>query len=158
MTEAKHTEAIDAPIAAVYQQWLDVGSFASYMPAVHDVTVTSDFYSHWTLSIGKLTRSFDAEVIEQLPEERVRWRAITGDIAFEGSAVFEATTDQQTSVTVTVTWTPSTAAERAGAALGADDRALAAALTAFKRHVETSDAPSGHSYVTLRSVDPKPAD
>ncbi len=153
MTEARHTETIDAPIAAVYQHWLDVGSFASFMPAVRSVTTSSDFYSRWTLAIGGLTRSFDAEIVEQLPEQRVSWRSITGDLALEGRAEFQAASDLRTTVTLSVTGTPTTAAERAAAALGADDRALRVALSGFKRHVESSDHPTGRSYVTLRSVD-----
>ncbi|MGA1835881.1 SRPBCC family protein [Herbiconiux sp. 11R-BC] len=153
MTEAHHTETIDAPIAAVYQHWLDVGSFPSFMPAVRSVTTSSDFYSQWTLAIGGLTRSFDAEIVEQLPEQRVSWRSITGDLALEGRAEFQAASDVRTTVTLTVTWNPTTAAERAAAALGADDRALRVALGGFKRHVESSDHPAGRSYVTLRSVD-----
>lgn len=153
MAQAHHTETIAAPIAAVYQHWLDVGSFATYMPAVRSVTTSSDFYSHWTLSIGGLTRSFDAEIVEQLPEERVSWRTLTGDVSFEGRAEFRAEGEDRTAVTLTITWTPSTAAERAAAALGADDRAVRVSLRGFKRHVETSDRPSGHSYVTIRSVD-----
>ncbi|WP_440711508.1 SRPBCC family protein [Herbiconiux sp. YIM B11900] len=158
MTEAQHTVTIDAPIAAVYQRWLDVGTFGSFMPAVREVTVSSDFYSHWTLSIGGRSLDFDTEIIEQLPEERVRWRAITGDVDFVGTAVFEETAERRTTLTVTIVWTPSTAAARGAAALGVDDRALKAALRAFAQHVEGQDDPPGHSYVTLRSVDAKTAD
>jgi hypothetical protein len=40
MTEARHTVTMEAPIAA-----------------------------GWTLSIGRLTCEFDAEIVEQLPEQ-----------------------------------------------------------------------------------------
>lgn len=155
MTRAQHSETVQAPIAAVYQQWLDVESFASFMPAVRSAESTSEYYSRWTLSIGGITRTFDAEIIEQLPEERVRWRTLTGDVTVEGSVTFEARSDDRTSVTLAVDWQPATAAERAAAALGVDDRAVAAALRGFSRHVESTPAPKGHSYVTLRAVDAK---
>jgi uncharacterized membrane protein len=157
MAEARHTVTIEAPIAAVYQQWLDVESFPRFMPMVRSVTVSADIYSHWVLSVGRLTREFDAEIVEQLPEERVGWRTITGDISFTGEALFEATADSQTTVTLSVTWDPQTAAERAAAALSTDDRAVRAALLAFAAHAATHEGPSGHSYITLRSTDPRPA-
>jgi uncharacterized membrane protein len=156
MTNAQHTVSVEAPIAAVYQQWLDVESFPQFIPLVREVTTSAEIYSHWTISVGRLTRSFDAEIVEQLPEERVSWRTITGDVTATGEATFSETSDTRTAVTLSVTWEPSTPAERAAAALGTDDRAVKAALRAFKSHVETNGGPSGHSYVTLRSVDADP--
>ncbi len=155
MTEARHTVTIKAPIAAVYQQWLDVESFPRFVPAVREVTTSAEIYSHWTLSIGRLTREFDAEIIEQLPEQRISWRTITGDILFTGTVTFEEPAENTTDVTVTVTWTPGTAVERAAVTIGADDHALRTALKGFKHYIEEHGGPSGHSYVTLRSVDPE---
>ena len=160
MTEAHHTEVIEAPIAAVYQQWLDVESFSRFIPAVKAVTTSADVYSHWTLSIGSpgaisaLTREFDAEITEQLPEERVSWRTLSGDLSLTGSATFAEPAEGTTEVTLSVTWAPKSAAEHAAATLGVDDRIVTSALREFKHYVETHDGPSGHSYVTLRSVDP----
>jgi uncharacterized membrane protein len=153
MTEARHTVTIEAPIAAVYQQWLDVESFPAFVPAVQEVTTSADVYSHWTLSIGGITREFDAEITEQLPEERVSWRTITGDILFTGVVTFVERAEDRTDVTLSVTWTPETAAERAAIVIGVDDHAVRAALKGFKQYVETHGGPSGHSHVTLRSVD-----
>ncbi len=157
MTHAQHAETINGPIAAVYQQWLDVESFPKFVPALRAVTATSDFYSHWTLSIGRITREFAAEITEQLPEERVSWRSLTGDVTFDGSTTFEEITDETTKVTVTVNWTPQTPAEHAAATFKADDRAIRTALRGFKQYAEENGGPSGHSYVTLRSADPEPA-
>ena len=153
MTETRHTVTIEAPISAVYQQWLDVESFPEIVPTVQEATVTADFYSHWTLSIGRITRAFDAEITEQLPEEKVAWRSLTGDVTFTGTATFKELGPDQTNVTVTLTWTPTSAAERAAIVLRADRRALRDALNAFKTFLETNGGPTGHSYITLPALD-----
>ena len=153
MSEASQQVTIDVPIAAVYQQWMNAESFAVFVPAVSAVTASTEIYSHWTVTVGRLTREFDIEITEQLPEERVAWRTITGDLSFSGRADFEAAGDLGTVVTVTVDWTPGTAVERAAAALGGEGRAIRAVLHDFKAHVEKTGGPSGHSYVTLKSVD-----
>lgn len=36
--------------------------------ARHTVTMEAPIADDWTLSIGRLAREFDAEIIEQLPE------------------------------------------------------------------------------------------
>ncbi|MFB2582696.1 SRPBCC family protein [Herbiconiux sp. P15] len=153
MAAAEHHVTIDVPIAAVYQQWIDVGSFPEFLAGVRSVTGSTDFYSHWTIGIGRITREFDLEITEQLPEERVAWRTITGDVSFTGHADFQAVSDLSTSVSLTIDWSPGSAAERAAALIGADDRVVRAALDEFKAHVEKTGGPSGHSYVTLKSVD-----
>jgi uncharacterized membrane protein len=153
MTEAQYSATVDVPLAAAYKQWIDFESFPQFLDAVTNVETTSETYSHWTLSVGRLTREFDAEILEQLPEQRVAWRTIGGDISFSGRAEFEAVDGDSTRVTLTVVWQPSTATERAAAALGADDRTVRMALRSFKQHTEATGGPPGRSHVMLASID-----
>jgi uncharacterized membrane protein len=153
MNEAHHSETIAVPIAAVYQQWLDAGSFPEFVPAVQAVDVTSDVYSHWTLTIGGITREFDVETVEQLPEEVVRWRTITGGIALMARTTFAEAGDEATEVTLSVQWDPSSVAGKIASKLGTGSIPVRAVLKGFKHYVEEHGGPSGHSYVTLPSVD-----
>lgn len=153
MATAHHTETIRAPIAAVYQQWLDLESFPGFAPMVRSVTVTAELYSRWTLSIGRLSREFTAEITEQLPEERVAWRSLAADALHTGIATFTAISDSTTRVGVSVEWTPSTRLEHVAVVVGADDRAVRSLLRGFARHAEQDTGPKGHSYITLKSVD-----
>lgn len=146
-----HRIVVDLPIAAVYKQWVDFESFPAFLPAVREVTTTGEVYSRWTVAIGRLSRQFLAEILEQLPEERLVWRTIEGDVWFSGDATFEALDKQHTAVTVTVHWKPVNAVERTAAALGLAGRVVRGTLEAFKTYIESTGGPSGHSRVKVVS-------
>ena len=156
MARARHSETIHAPIAAVYQQWLDVEAFPLFVSAVRTVSVTAELYSHWTLSLANLEREFDIEIVEQAPEERISWRSITGEPAHTATASTEDA-DDRTTVTVTLEWTPDGPAERSAALLKADTHALRTAVRGFKRYVETHGGPEGHSHVVVQPLDADPS-
>lgn len=149
----QHAVTVELPIAAVYKQWVDFESFPQFLPAVREVTKTGEVYTRWTLSIGRISRHFVAEITEQLPEERVAWRTIEGDVWFSGDAVFEAVDKKRTRVTLSVDWRPVTPVERAADALGMAGRVARTSLRAFKDYIETTGGPSGRSRVKLVSSD-----
>jgi uncharacterized membrane protein len=160
MTEAHHSVVVHAPLSAVYLAWIDLESFPSFLDPVESVESSSETYSHWVLSVGRVRREFDAEILEQIPDDHLSWRTISGDLAFRARADFAATDEESTRVTLTVDWEPRTGAERAAAAVGVDDRVVRSALRAFARHVESTGGPKGRSHVTIRAVDrddPPPA-
>lgn len=149
----QHTVIVELPIAAVYKQWVDFEAFPQFLPAVREVTKTGEVYTRWTLSIGRISRHFVAEITEQLPEERVAWRTIEGDVWFSGDAVFEAVDKKRTRVTLSVDWRPVTPVERAADALGMAGRVARTSLRAFKDYIETTGGPSGRSRIKLVSSD-----
>ena len=153
VSTVQHGIVVDLPIAAVYKQWVDFESYPEFLPAVREVTTTGEVYSRWTVAISKLSRQFLVEILEQLPEERLVWRTIEGDVWFSGDATFDAIDKQQTRVDVTVHWKPVSAVERTAAALGLAGRVVRGALEAFKTHIESTGGPSGHSRIKV--VSPK---
>ena len=120
---------------------------------VREVKLTGEVYSRWTVAISKLSRQFLVEILEQLPEERLVWRTIEGDVWFSGDATFDAIDKQQTRVDVTVHWKPVSAVERTAAALGLAGRAVRGTLEAFETYIESTGGPSGHSRIKV--VSPK---
>lgn len=153
VSTVQHSIVVELPIAAVYKQWVDFESYPEFLPAVRDVTTTGEVYSRWTVAISKLSRQFLVEILEQLPEERLVWRTIEGDVWFSGDASFEAIDKQQTRVDVTVHWKPVSTVERTAAALGLAGRAVRGTLEAFKSYIESTGGPSGHSRIKV--VSPK---
>ena len=70
---------VEAPVAQVYAYWRDFSNFPSFMPDVQEVTVTGPATSHWKVS-GPLGKSveWDAEITEDVPNERISWRSLEG--------------------------------------------------------------------------------
>jgi uncharacterized membrane protein len=153
VSTVQHSIVVDLPIAAVYKQWVDFESYPEFLPAAREVKLTGEVYSRWTVAISKLSRQFLVEILEQLPEERLVWRTIEGDVWFSGDATFDAIDKQQTRVDVTVHWKPVSAVERTAAALGLAGRVVRGTLEAFKTYIESTGGPSGHSRIKV--VSPK---
>ncbi|GLK18278.1 SRPBCC family protein [Herbiconiux flava] len=160
LRKATRSIVVKAPLSAAYKQWVDLESFPDFLEPVSSVAVTSETYSHWVLSVGRITREFDAEILEQIPDDHLSWRTIGGDLAFTGRADFAAVDDDSTRVTLSVSWEPHTAAERAAATVGIDARVIASALRSYAKHLVSTGGPKGRSHVTIKSVDrddPPPA-
>jgi uncharacterized membrane protein len=68
---------VEAPVEQVYAYWRDFSHFPSFMPDVQEVTVTGPTTSHWKVA-GPLGRSveWDAEITEDLPNQRIAWRSV----------------------------------------------------------------------------------
>ncbi|MFB2556664.1 SRPBCC family protein [Herbiconiux liangxiaofengii] len=160
MRQARHSVVVPVPIAAAYKQWIDVESFPLFFHPVSSVSQTAEAYTHWVVTVGRIVREFDAEIVEQIPDDHVTWRTIGGDLAFTARADFVSDGDGSTRVTLTVDWDPGSAAERAAAAVGVDGRVVRSALRSYARYLEKTGGPKGRSHVTIRSVDredPPPA-
>jgi uncharacterized membrane protein len=74
------------------------------------VQVINDQLSNWTIKTipGGPTIEWDAEIINEVPNERIGWRSLQGaDVENTGSVVFEAMPDAGvTWVTVTLQYIP----------------------------------------------------
>ena len=58
---------VEAPVAQVYAYWRDFSNFPAFMPDVEEVTVTGP--------LGKSVE-WDAEITEDIPNQRIAWRSI----------------------------------------------------------------------------------
>ncbi|HSO51548.1 MAG TPA: SRPBCC family protein [Actinomycetes bacterium] len=94
---------VQAPVAQVYAYWRDFSNFPSFMPDVEEVTVTGPSTSHWKVS-GPLGKSveWDAEIIEDVPNQRIAWKSIgDADVDNAGAVRFDdrgATTNIEVSL------------------------------------------------------------
>jgi uncharacterized membrane protein len=81
-------------------------------------------------------REFDAEITEQLPDERVAWHA-TGGEKQAGVVTFHRLDDDHTRVTVQMDFEPQGIVETAGDKLGIVDRRVKGDLHRFKEFIES---------------------
>ena len=56
------------------------------MSGVEEVRQVGDAMTHWIAQIAGVRREWDAEIVEQVPDEKVAWAATTG--ATNAGAVF----------------------------------------------------------------------
>ncbi|WP_369056148.1 SRPBCC family protein [Kineococcus terrestris] len=138
------TESIDVqvPVRTAYNQWTQFESFPEFMGGVESVTQTGETMTHWKTKIAGVEREFDAAITEQHPDERVAWKAVDGK-SHAGVVTFHRLSDSETKVTVQMDWEAESLVEKAGAAIGADDRQIKKDLARFKEFIESRGSATG---------------
>ena len=134
---------VDVPIRVAYDQWTQFESFPQFMGGVERITQLDDTHTHWITNIDGVKREFDAEITEQHPEERVAWTSTTGEAKHAGVVTFHRLDDAKTRVMIQIDWEPDGLVEKAGAALGFDDRQVKADAKKFKEFIESRGTETG---------------
>jgi uncharacterized membrane protein len=133
---------VNVPIRQAYDQWTQFEEFPRFMEGIERVEQRDDRHLQWVANFGGETHEWDAEVTEQKREERVAWRNVDGkDNA--GVVTFHKIDDDTTRVMVQMDWAPEGIKEKAGAALGADDRRVKGDLERFKEFIESRGSETG---------------
>ncbi|MEV6806646.1 SRPBCC family protein [Streptomyces sp. NPDC051132] len=143
MSTVKEAVEVDVPLHTAYNQWTQFEDFPHFMEGVEQVTQVDDRHNHWTTKIGGVRREFDTEIVDQLPDERITWRTVTGDTSQRGSVRFERLDDSHTKVELVMEVEPSGAVEKAADLLGTIDRRVKGDMKRFKEYIEEHGAESG---------------
>lgn len=136
MQTVEETIEVAVPVRDAYEQWWLFESFPQFMSGIQSVRRASDRITHWVTNVGGVEREFDAEIVEDQPDERIAWRSTDG-ITHAGAMAFTQLNSNTTRVWVRLEWSPENLAERAGAALGFDNMQVRADLLRFKEFIET---------------------
>jgi uncharacterized membrane protein len=134
---------VDVPIRVAYDQWTQFESFPQFMGGVESITQLDDKRLHWVTSIDGVKREFDAEITEQHPEERIAWASTSGETKHAGVVTFHRLDEAKTRVMIQIDWEPEGLVEKAGAALGFDDRQVKADAKKFKEFIESRGTETG---------------
>jgi uncharacterized membrane protein len=134
---------VDVPIRVAYDQWTQFESFPNFMGGVERITQLDDTHTHWVTKVDGVTREFDAEITEQHPDQRIAWTSTSGEVKQAGVVTFHRLDDDKTRVMIQLDWEPQGLVEKAGAALGFDDRQVKADAQRFKEFIESRGAQTG---------------
>ena len=133
---------VNVPVRVAYNQWTQFEEFPQFMDGVDEVRQLDETHLHWVASFGGSQHEWDAEITEQLPDERVAWRNTDGkDNA--GVVTFHRLDADNTRVMVQMDFVPEGIKEKIGDALGAPDRRVQADLERFKEMIESRGVESG---------------
>lgn len=138
------TKSVDvkAPVSTVYNQWTQFEEFPKFMEGVEEVKQVTDTKLHWKATVGTQTKEWDAEIISQVPDQRVEWKNITG--AHNAGVVdFLPNEDGTTRVTAIIAYEPETWIETVGDVLGFMGHRVQGDLNRFKEYVESKGSADG---------------
>jgi uncharacterized membrane protein len=142
MTKVEQSIDIDLPIQPAYNQWTQFEDFPRFMEGVEEVRQVTDTRLHWVVNIAGVRREFDAEVTEQIPDERIAWKSIDGP-KHAGVVTFHRLSDNKTRVMLQLEFEPSDFVEKVGSALGFVGHRARKDLERFKEFIESRGAPTG---------------
>ena len=131
MASVEQTIEVNLPVRTVYNQWTQFEEFPQFMEGVEEVRQLDETRLHWRATIAGKTEEWDAVITDQVPDQRIAWRAIDGKTNV-GEVTFRAADGGKTEVTVQMDWEPEGLKEKLGGALGFDDRQLASDLERFE--------------------------
>jgi uncharacterized membrane protein len=138
------TESVDVavPVTTAYNQWTQFEEFPRFMEGVTTVRQISDTVTHWETAIGGVKRQFDAQITEQLPDERVAWKSTEG-VRQAGVVTFHRLDETHSRVTAQMEFEPEGAAEQAADKLGMLSRRVKGDLKRFKEFIEQRRGETG---------------
>ena len=109
---------VEAPVNKVYNQWTQFEDFPKFMQGIEQVQQLDDKRLHWIAEIAGKRKEWDAEIFEQVPDQKIAWRSTSG-APNAGIISFRPIADNRTHVTVRMEYDPEGVVENVGAALGA---------------------------------------
>ncbi|PRI10011.1 SRPBCC family protein [Leucobacter massiliensis] len=133
---------VNAPVRTVYDQWTQFEDFPAFMSGVEEVRQLDDTTTHWKVKVGGVEREFQARITEQLPDERIAWRSLSGP-QHAGVVTFHRLSDDQTRVRLQLEWEPEGFVEHVGAALHIDNARVGEDLREFARLLESNGFATG---------------
>lgn len=133
---------VDVDRTTVYNQWTQFEDFPKFMDGVEEVRQLDDVRLQWRAKVGGVTREWEAEIIEQHPDERIAWTSTTGS-RNAGVVTFHPLDDQRTKVMLQLDFEPEGIMESAGDALGVVTRRAKGDLERFKEFIESRGAETG---------------
>ncbi len=128
---------VGVPIDVAYNQWTEFGSFPSFMKKVEDVETEDDDRLLWRAQILWFRRSWEAHILEQVPDDRIVWRSSGEKGHVDGSVTFHDLGPTLTRIIVVLEYYPRGLVERTGNLWRAQARRVRAELKNFRRHVMT---------------------
>lgn len=142
MDEMTATVDVEVPVHTAYNQWTQFEEFPRFMEGVEEVRQLDDTRLHWVADIAGVRRAWDAEITEQVPDQRIAWRATEGT-RNAGVVTFHQLDDQRTRVALQLDVDPEGFVESVADKMGFIRRRAEGDLERFKAMIEERGVESG---------------
>src|SRR6476620_9802676 len=132
-------ESIDVgvPVRVAYNQWTEFGAFPSFMKKVEKVEAQDDNKLAWKAQIVWSHRTWEASILEQIPDERIVWKSKGEKGHVDGAVTFHELGPNLTRILIVLEYYPQGLFERTGNIWRAQGRRVRLELKHFRRHVMT---------------------
>jgi uncharacterized membrane protein len=136
-TNILETIDVGVPIDVAYNTWTEFGEFPSFMKKVENAEAKEEAKIEWKAQIFLSHRTWEATILEQIPNERIVWRSKGEKGHVDGAVTFHEIGPNLTRIMVVLEYYPQGLFEKTGNLWRAQGRRARADLRHFKRHVMT---------------------
>lgn len=133
---------VEVPVEVAYNQWTQFEEFPNFMEGVKEVRQLDDKRLHWKAQVAGKEKEWDAEIVQQIPDQNISWRSSSGT-STAGEVRFDKAPGGKTRITLVLTYEPEGVVEQVGGALGAVSRRIEGDLKRFKDFIEKRGRESG---------------
>jgi len=133
---------VEAPLREVYNQWTQFEEFPKFMDGVEEVRQLDDKRLFWRAQIWGKAEEWEAEIFEQIPDQRIAWRSVVG-APNAGAVSFAPVSSSRTRVTLTLNYQPLGVLENIGDAIGLVSAKVDGDLKRFRDFIEERGRSTG---------------
>ena len=133
---------VHCPVRTVYNQWTQFEDFPRFMAGVKEVRQLDDTHVHWHAEVWGKDKEWDAEITEQVPDERISWKSTSG-ASTSGTVRFESLGPDVTRVRLALAYEPEGAIENIGDAVGLMSARVQESIEDFKEFIEERGGETG---------------
>ncbi|GHH80406.1 hypothetical protein GCM10018793_35510 [Streptomyces sulfonofaciens] len=126
---------VGVPKREAYDQWTQFQEFSTFAKGVVSVEKSDDTSSNWKVKVAKSTRSWKANVTEQVPDERITWTTEGAKGTVKGVVTFHAITDDLTRVLLVLEYFPKGLFEKTGNIWRAQGRRARLDLKLYRKFI-----------------------
>ena len=134
---------VSVPVEVAYNQWTQFEELPKFMFRAERIEQKDDTHLIWHEKIWGIRRQWEAEIVEQRPNERIVWRSTSGPQNVGVISFHRLHDPRLTRVQVNLDFEPTGLIEKTGRGWRATIRALDTDLQRFKAYVEMKDAATG---------------
>lgn len=135
MASIERSIEIGAPASTAYNVWTQFELFPEFLEGVKEVRQKDERHLHWRAEVAGKEQEWEAEITEQIPDQRIAWRS-NGGAKNAGVVTFHRLSDERSKVMLQLEYEPESVTEKVGDALGFFTRRVEGDLARFKDFVE----------------------
>jgi uncharacterized membrane protein len=136
------TIEIEKPLRTVYDQWTQFEEFPRFMDGVEEVVQHGERTLHWKAKIAGKVEEWDAEIVDQVPDQQIAWRHTRGAVN-RGVVSFKPLDAARCQLTLALEYDPNGFVEKIGDILGVVSRRVEGDLERFKKFIEERGEETG---------------
>jgi len=129
---------VGLPLRTTYDTWTQFADFPSFMKKVETVDQESDEKTNWTAKVFWSRRTWQATIIEQVPDSHIVWRSTGAKGHVDGAVGFTELGPNLTRVLLVLEYWPKGLFERTGNLWRAQGRRARLEFKHFRRHAMTN--------------------